>query len=51
MPAKFIFAAAGAILLIAATPRGFVGPQARTWALMALIFGVVSAMAVRQDLN
>jgi hypothetical protein len=42
MAAKYILAAVALILVIAAATRGFSGPQARTWLLVAGIFAVVS---------
>ncbi|HEY2434457.1 MAG TPA: hypothetical protein VGI12_17415 [Vicinamibacterales bacterium] len=42
MAAKYILAAIALILVIAAAARGFTGPQARTWLIVAGIFAVVS---------
>ena len=43
MPAKFILAGVAAILVIAASTRGFRGAQARIWLTVAAIFTLVSA--------
>jgi hypothetical protein len=40
--AKYILGALAAVFLIAAATRGFRGPQARTWLLVAGIFTAVS---------
>jgi EamA domain-containing membrane protein RarD len=42
MAAKYILALIALILVIAAATRGFAGPQARTWLLVAGIFTAVS---------
>ena len=42
MAAKFILGALAIVFLIAAASRGFRGPQARTWLIVAGIFIAVS---------
>ena len=42
MAAKYILAVLAILFLIAAATRGFRGPQARTWLLVAAIFTAVS---------
>jgi EamA domain-containing membrane protein RarD len=42
MAAKYILAVLAVVFLAAAAIRGFRGPQARTWLLVAAIFTAVS---------
>jgi hypothetical protein len=42
MLAKYILGTLSIIFIIAAATRGWKGPQARTWLLVAAIFGAVS---------
>ncbi|MEO6237666.1 MAG: hypothetical protein ABIQ52_11755 [Vicinamibacterales bacterium] len=42
MAAKYILSALAIVFLVAAATRGFSGPQARTWLLVAGIFTAVS---------
>jgi hypothetical protein len=42
MMTKYILAGLAVVFLIAAATRGWKGPQARTWLLVAAIFGAVS---------
>lgn len=42
MYARFILAAVAAIFVIAAAIRGFAGPQARIWLVVAAILTLVS---------
>jgi hypothetical protein len=43
MAAKFILVGVALIMVIAAATRGFRGPQARIWLIVAAIFTLVSA--------
>lgn len=42
MAAKYLLAGIAGLLLIAAATRGFSGPQARIWIIVAGIFAAVS---------
>jgi hypothetical protein len=43
MAAKYILAALSVLFLILTFARGARAPQARTWLLIAVIFGIISA--------
>jgi hypothetical protein len=48
MLAKYILLTLAVVFLIAAATRGWKGPQARTWLLIAAIFGAVSVWLFAQ---
>jgi EamA domain-containing membrane protein RarD len=49
MAAKYILAAVALVMIISAATRGFSGPQARTWLLVAGIFTAVSIWLFVRD--